>query len=67
MRNLTTRFHRLRAAATTRLLTGPRRDDRGELNSSVAWTGGMVLLAVTLVGIITAAATGFAESIDFGP
>ena len=41
-------------------------DDRGEINSSVAWAGAMVLLAVTIAGIVTAKATGFADAIDFG-
>ena len=43
-----------------------RHDDRGEINSNIAWTGAMVLLAVTLAGIVAAKATGFAEGIDFG-
>lgn len=66
MRHLTDRYRRTCAAIGTRILA-IRADDRGEINSSVAWTGGMVLLAVTIVGVITAKATGFAEGIDFGP
>jgi hypothetical protein len=66
MRHLTDRYRRTCATIATRLLAA-RDDDRGEINSSVAWTGGMVLLAVTIVGVITAKATGFAEGIDFGP
>lgn len=42
------------------------RNDRGEINSSVAWTGAMVLLAVSIAGVIAAKASGFAGGIDFG-
>ena len=62
----------LRWAITTtqRLATLRRRignDDRGELNSSVYWTGAMVLLAAGIASVVTAKASGFADGIDFGP
>ena len=43
-----------------------RGDDRGEINASLAWTGLMVLLAVTVAGVIAAKAGAFADAIDFG-
>lgn len=58
-------YVRLCSAVAHRRASG-RADDRGEINSSVAWTGAMVLLAVTVAGIIAAKASGFAQGIDFG-
>ncbi|MFW6033529.1 MAG: hypothetical protein ACOC9R_00225 [bacterium] len=43
-----------------------RADDRGELNSSVAWAGLMLVAAVTVGGIVLAAATAAAGRFDFG-
>lgn len=53
-------------SALARRLAEARGDDRGEVNASVAWTGLMVLLAVSVAGVIAAKASGFAQSIDFG-
>lgn len=61
-RRLATRIARWRSLTATAAT-----DDRGEINSSVAWAGAMVLLAVTLAGILAAKATGFTENINFGP
>jgi hypothetical protein len=66
MKTAIDRLRQLRAALLVRA-SRVRTDDRGEINSSVAWTGAMVLLAVTLAGIVAAKATGFADGIDFGP
>jgi hypothetical protein len=43
-----------------------RRDDRGEINSSVYWTGAMLLLAVGIAAAISGKASAFTDSIDFG-
>jgi hypothetical protein len=43
-----------------------RHDDRGEINSSVYWTGAMLLLAVGIAAVISGKASAFADSIDFG-
>lgn len=43
-----------------------RADDRGELNSSVAWAGLMLVAAVTVGGIVLAAVSGAAGRFDFG-
>jgi hypothetical protein len=65
MRTVINRVRRLETAVLVRVGEA-RRDDRGEINSNIAWTGAMVLLAVTLVGILAAKATSFANGIDFG-
>lgn len=65
LRTVIDRFRQLETALVLRLREA-RLDDRGEINSNIAWTGAMVLLAVTLVGILAAKATSFANSIDFG-
>ena len=65
MRTLIARIRQLEASVLVRLHEA-RLDDRGEINSNVAWVGAMVLLAVTLGGIIAAKATSFANGIDFG-
>lgn len=61
----------LRLAITTaqRLSTLRRlgNDDRGELNSSVYWTGAMVLLAAGIASVVSGKASAFADGIDFGP
>jgi len=44
-----------------------RRDDRGELNSSIYWTGAMVLLASAIAALVSGKAQAFADGIDFGP
>jgi hypothetical protein len=41
-------------------------DDRGEINSNVAWAGLMLVVAVTVGGIILAAAEGAAGRFNFG-
>ena len=43
-----------------------RRDDRGEINSNVAWAGLMLVVAVTVGGIVLAAAQGAAGRFNFG-
>jgi hypothetical protein len=43
-----------------------RRDDRGEINSNVAWAGLMLVVAVTVGGIVLAAAQGAAGRVNFG-
>ena len=43
-----------------------RGDDRGEINSNVAWAGLMLVVAVTVGGIILAAAEGAAGRFNFG-
>jgi hypothetical protein len=50
-------FARLQAATS---------DDRGELNSSVAWAGLMLVAAVTVGGIVLAAVSGAAGRFNFG-
>ncbi len=52
----TARHHLRRAAA----------DDRGELNSNVAWAGLMLVIAVSVAGIVSAAVRGAAGRFDFG-
>lgn len=41
-------------------------DDRGELNSNVAWAGLMLVIAVSVAGIVKAAVEGAANRFDFG-
>ena len=41
-------------------------DDRGELNSNVAWAGLMLVIAVSVAGVISAAAQGAAGRFNFG-
>ena len=65
MHSLSNRYLQL-CSALARHLSNARCDDRGEVNASVAWTGLMVLLAVSVAGVIAAKASGFAQSIDFG-
>jgi hypothetical protein len=59
---VTTRFFQ---ALATRLAAA-RVDDRGELNSSVAWAGLMLVAAVTVGAIVLAAVTRAAGRFDFG-
>jgi hypothetical protein len=47
-------------------LRAARHDDRGELNSSVAWAGLMLVAAVTVGGIVLAAVSGAAGRFNFG-
>jgi hypothetical protein len=47
-------------------VTDARRDDRGEINSNVAWAGLMLVVAVTVGGIVLAAAQGAAGRFNFG-
>jgi hypothetical protein len=47
-------------------LHAARADDRGELNSSVAWAGLMLVAAVTVGGIVLAAVTAAAGRFNFG-
>lgn len=47
-------------------LRSARGDDRGEINSNVAWAGLMLVVAVTVGGIILAAAEGAAGRFNFG-
>jgi hypothetical protein len=54
---VTTARHRLRRAGA---------DDRGELNSNVAWAGLMLVIAVSVAGIVSAAVQGAAGRFDFG-
>jgi hypothetical protein len=53
--------------ATLQALSGrladATRDDRGEINSNVAWAG---LMLVVAVAIVLTKATGAANSFDFG-
>ncbi|HZM32059.1 MAG TPA: hypothetical protein VFB77_16290 [Acidimicrobiales bacterium] len=41
-------------------------DDRGEINSNVAWAGLMLVVAVAVGAIVMTQATGAAERFDFG-
>jgi hypothetical protein len=41
-------------------------DDRGEINSNVAWAGLMLVVAVAVGAIVLTKATGAANSFDFG-
>jgi hypothetical protein len=52
--------------ALTARLEAARADDRGELNSSVAWAGLMLVAAVTVGGIVLAAVTAAAGRFNFG-
>jgi hypothetical protein len=56
---------RLFPALVARLYAA-RADDRGELNSSVAWAGLMLVAAVTVGGIVLAAVTAAAGRFNFG-
>jgi hypothetical protein len=47
-------------------LQAAKADDRGELNSSVAWAGLMLVAAVTVGGIVLAAVSGAAGRFNFG-
>jgi hypothetical protein len=58
----TTRFFR----ALWARLQAAHADDRGELNSSVAWAGLMLVAAVTVGGIVLAAVSAAAGRFDFG-
>lgn len=49
-----------------RRVADARRDDRGEINSNVAWAGLMLIVAVTVGGIVLAAAQGAAGRFNFG-
>ena len=58
----------LRMATTlTRWNATIHHDDRGEINSSVYWTGAMVLLAATIAAVVSGKASAFADGINFGP
>jgi hypothetical protein len=59
---ITTRFF----PALVAWLQSARADDRGELNSSVAWAGLMLVAAVTVGGIVLAAVTAAAGRFNFG-
>jgi len=64
-----TAIQRLAVAASTALTTRLRRtadDDRGELNSNVAWAGLMLVIAVSVAGVVSAAVQGAAGRFDFG-
>jgi hypothetical protein len=50
----------------TARLQAAHADDRGELNSSVAWAGLMLVAAVTVGGIFLPPAPGAAGRFDFG-
>jgi len=55
------------AATAIRMLADRfSRDDRGEINSNVAWAGLMLVVAVSVGGIILAAAEGAAGRFNFG-
>jgi hypothetical protein len=41
-------------------------DDRGEINSNVAWAGLMLVVAVAVGAIVLTRATGAANRFDFG-
>ena len=47
-------------------LRSARADDRGEINSNVAWAGLMLVVAVAVGAIVLTKATGAANSFDFG-
>jgi hypothetical protein len=47
-------------------LTAAATDDRGEINSNVAWAGLMLVVAVAVGAIVLTQATGAAERFDFG-
>ena len=49
-----------------RRVADARHDDRGEINSNVAWAGLMLVVAVTVGGIVLAAAQGAAGRFNFG-
>jgi hypothetical protein len=63
-----TAIQRLAVAATTALarLRRTAADDRGELNSNVAWAGLMLVIAVSVAGVVSAAVQGAAGRFDFG-
>ena len=56
--------------ATLQALSGrladATRDDRGEINSNVAWAGLMLVVAVAVGAIVLTRATGAANRFDFG-
>lgn len=56
----------LAATAIRMLVDRLHRDDRGEINSNVAWAGLMLVVAVSVGGIILAAAEGAAGRFNFG-
>ncbi|HEX6419014.1 MAG TPA: hypothetical protein VFZ77_10980 [Acidimicrobiales bacterium] len=45
---------------------GATADDRGELNSNVAWAGLMLVIAVSVAGIVKVAVEGAAGRFNFG-
>ena len=47
-------------------LRGAAADDRGELNSNVAWAGLMLVIAVSVAGIVKVAVEGAAGRFNFG-
>lgn len=47
-------------------LRGATLDDRGELNSNVAWAGLMLVIAVSVAGIVKVAVEGAAGRFNFG-
>jgi hypothetical protein len=47
-------------------LRGVTLDDRGELNSNVAWAGLMLVIAVSVAGIVKVAVEGAAGRFNFG-
>jgi hypothetical protein len=63
-----TAIQRFAVAATTALarLRRTAADDRGELNSNVAWAGLMLVIAVSVAGVVSAAVQGAAGRFDFG-
>lgn len=61
--------HRRIAGAAQRLAArwqAAAADDRGEINSNVAWAGLMLVIAVSVAGIIKAAVEGAAGRFNFG-
>ena len=62
--------HILYVVATLQALAGrladAASDDRGEINSNVAWAGLMLVVAVAVGAIVLTQATGAAERFDFG-
>jgi hypothetical protein len=64
-------YRRLRAGVGARLVLARlalmSRDDRGEIPSNVAWAGGMLVIAVSAVGVISGKVGDFVDNLSFGP
>lgn len=61
------RLRTMRAGIGVRVLRArmATRDDRGEIPASVAWAGGMLVLALGVVGILSGKVTDYVNGLSF--